>query len=747
MKNKKDMENGDVNDVILRSRNDNSFSRRWARCSKNERKGTCCILGFAITVSIGVGVYFFLFSDKIVICKTSECHDASMEILSFIDERYKPCDDFYRFACGTFLKNNSFEDPFMMQSVKLLMEEQIQLDINKMLEEDIDKDDLASVNLAKTFYKTCMNLPAIEKAGLSRLEQLFKQIGGWPILEDDDKEWDNFVWSKAAGVLRAFGVNFDFFFNVTVEVDRENPERYILGIHDRFFSPSNISTNTKITFLNYMYEVASQFNVKTKNLRQDLNDVLNFMVELGRISDVAKQYNKTNSYNPHSLTDLFVNYPTIRWAEFLQSILLSTTQLRLDDIINVADPVYLQQLETLLSRTDKRVLANFMGWHLVQSLINYLPARILDKAYDFLRKVNGHFYRKPREGVCVEATRKRLSAPINIGYIERYFDEDTKYNMTILIKNVKQQFKTNLLMMNWLDEETKRKIMKMLMSSLTKIYSDMDFLNLLHEISIYDSIHINENNLLNAVLDLDSISWDLHFGLLRQPVKDDWMKTENFISGLKVIYSPSENTLKFPLGLFRGVYYNKNRPDYINYGLLGSMLAHQISHIFVDAEGAKVPESKAAEQRLFSKWSAESVKRYSKKLECLSNQYAQFELRDVENIRANSQITRDEDIADLAGLKIAYDTYVEKEWRYGRDQALPGLKYTPKQLFWISSALQFCSKYPARYLKDKYSGNRYHHSPSEFRVNGPLQNLEEFSSDFGCPSGSYMNPENKCYIW
>lgn len=99
-----------------------------------------------------------------------------------------------------------------------------------MLEDEIDKEDLPSFNVAKKFYRACMNEQAIERAGIKQLHQLFKQMGGWPILEGEDWDSDNFVWTKAVRNLRAFGVNFDFFFNITVDIDREHPERYILGV-------------------------------------------------------------------------------------------------------------------------------------------------------------------------------------------------------------------------------------------------------------------------------------------------------------------------------------------------------------------------------------------------------------------------------------------------------------------------------------------------------------------------------------
>lgn len=115
------------------------------------------------------------------------------------------------------------------------------------------------------------------------------------------------------------------------------------------------------------------------------------------------------------------------------------------------------------------------------------------------------------------------------------------------------------------------------------------------------------------------------------------------------------------------------------------------------------------------------------------------------NSQLNSSNTRDEDLADLAGMKVAYDTYINLVEERGPEPILPGLQYTPNQLFWISSAIRHCSKFSTETLQ-KYVNN-YHQSPKQFRVNGPLQNLLEFSNDFGCSIGTNMNPEEKCIIW
>ncbi|KAJ8979360.1 hypothetical protein NQ317_010133, partial [Molorchus minor] len=185
----------------------------------------------------------------------------------------------------------------------------------------------------------------------------------------------------------------------------------------------------------------------------------------------------------------------------------------------------------------------------------------------------------------------------------------------------------------------------------------------------------------------------------------------------------------FPIGIFRGIFYRPDRPEYINYALLGSIIAHEISHVFMN---------------MTNWWTPYSLLNYDEKLQCLAGQYGKFQVAELGKL-LNPAKTRDEDMADLAAMKVSYDTYVKWVQDNGEESRLPGLNYSPNQLFWISSAIRHCSKYSTQTLEIHIAN--YPWSPAQYRVNGPLQNIEDFAFDFECPVGSKMNPETKCVIW
>ncbi|KAH1005358.1 hypothetical protein HUJ04_006359 [Dendroctonus ponderosae] len=620
MKSNSRMENGDI---TVRETHCNNLTTWWSSRTKNEKKCSYCVFGFMLSATLGLVVYFALFADKNIICKSSECQAASTQLLGFIDNSQNACDNFYQFACGSSRETNT------SAGYQNIMEDDINIQIRQMLDSESNNSNIPSIDLAKQFYKVCFN-NGETRNGMKHLTSVLHLIGGWPVLEGYDWKAERFTsWAVAVRTLRNYGVNFNMFFDINVDVDREHPERYILSIHPnlkhRFFN----GNNSEEFILNYMSDIAAQFYPQKRIQRQELIDVLNFIFSLEKISEKSRRLtaNKPNNLF-YTISDLQSEYPTIPWIEYLEGV-LRAVPLRPDDLINVADPLYLKHLHSLLNSTNPRIIANFMGWQVIQSLINFLPPTVQDKSYTYLEKINGDFYRKPRWKICVEAIRERMSAVINMGYIKLYFDNDTKYRVMDLIRAVKNTFRKRLLMAEWLDKVTKRKVMKILMSSVVKLYSDSDLVNLAQESSFYNEINIGQDELLKGVLHLNLVYWDLHYARLIAPVQDEWVRSQTFLSGSKVSYSATENILKFPLGIFRGIYFDSSRPDYMNYALLGNVLGHQISHIFVDGQLANMQASKTAQQKILNWWSAESLQAYLDIMQCISNQFSRFQAQTI----------------------------------------------------------------------------------------------------------------------
>jgi membrane metallo-endopeptidase-like protein 1 len=258
--------------------------------------------------------------------------------------------------------------------------------------------------------------------------------------------------------------------------------------------------------------------------------------------------------------------------------------------------------------------------------------------------------------------------------------------------------------------------------------------------AFYENLEVNDNDYYTSVLNLTKFGTDYSFSKLRQPVnKSDWI-THSKTAIVNAFYSAIENSIQFPAGILQGAFFSSDRPRYMNYGAIGFVIGHEITHGF-DDQGRQFDK----QGNLVDWWAEETKKRYLEKALCIIKQYGNYTAHEV-GLKLNGINTQGENIADNGGVKEAYYAYNVWTKRHGVEPRLPGLQdYTPQQMFWISAANVWCSKYRPETLKNRITTG--FHSPGRFRIIGPFSNLEDFSNDFRCPLGSNMNPVKKCQVW
>lgn len=198
-------------------------------------------------------------------------------------------------------------------------------------------------------------------------------------------------------------------------------------------------------------------------------------------------------------------------------------------------------------------------------------------------------------------------------------------------------------------------------------------------------------------------------------------------------------SLEFPAGILQGQFFSAERPMFMNFGAIGSIIGHEITHGF-DDQGKQFDEN----GNLFDWWDGKTTEAYLEKARCIIEQYGNF-TEPLTKLNLNGINTQGENIADNGGLKEAYLSYQKYVKINGAEKKLPGLNYSTNQLFWISSAQTWCSSFRPEALKKRILTGV--HSPTQFRVLGPFSNMKEFAEDFKCSKGSKMNPEKKCEVW
>lgn len=295
--------------------------------------------------------------------------------------------------------------------------------------------------------------------------------------------------------------------------------------------------------------------------------------------------------------------------------------------------------------------------------------------------------------------------------------------------------------LDWMDSKTKTRALKKADQITPHIAYAKEILDdkLINE--FYEGIDLQKDSYLKNIIRLKKFISLYYVKEFRNPIDKQSWKTHGGAAIVNAFYNPAENSIQFPAGILDGVFFNADRPLYMNYGAIGFVVGHEITHGF-DDQGSQ----KDGDGNLVDWWEPETKKRYLEKAQCIIDQYGNYTVEvEGEVLNVNGITTQGENIADNGGIKETFRAYESVVRKYGPEPILPGLGYSQRQLMWLSGASVWCSvKRPAS-LKNQVLTDP--HSPGIYRVNGPFANMPEFAQDWGCPVGSKMNPVNRCNVW
>ncbi|XP_033212286.1 neprilysin-2-like [Belonocnema kinseyi] len=667
-------------------------------------------------------------------CLTPDCKNAASKILQYMDPKVAPCDDFYKFACGNFIKSTVIPKDDTRVQIDDSIDDKVMQQLKIIIEEPIKSNEPRWAKTTKSLYNACMNTNAIEKNSFHKILAYFNKLGGWPVLEDSWKEKD-FDWKQATYDMKKWGFETDFFFTCYVDTgDEVNWKSMILidqtylAIGCEYFIKG--FTDKKVqAYYDLMVEVAVIFGAKRTRAEKELKESLEFEMKLGVIS---------GTYDPPtekqmSVKELSKKYPSIPWKEYFSTLFPSAA---IDDyaLIRVIMPSFFDKFETLMKKTPKRVLANYLLWRAILDSGNYLNSKIFNLTHEFYGAISEAKWR-----TCLHFTNKKLGTSFGALYVRKFFNKESKKSAEELAANIEQQFKKILKEVDWMDEKTKRNALVKLESINNLIgYPDELFDNKKLD-EFYMKLEITPDDYLQAVLNMTIFLKDKLSNQLRYPVKRlDWTSHSAIAFG-NTVYKKEENSISIYAGRQQDIFLHKDRPQYLNYARLGVLLAREITHGF-DWQGSLFGKNGDPEDW----WTKETEENVSKKADCIIKQYGNYTAEEV-GLKLNANKVAVENIADNGGVKISYLAYQDWLKKHGPELKLPGLNYSQTQLFWIQAAIQHCAKYTKESLKNDIMTSDY--SPAKFRVLGTFSNRPEFSKDFNCPRDSTMNPVKKCSVW
>ncbi|XP_014207875.1 neprilysin-2-like [Copidosoma floridanum] len=680
------------------------------------------------------------------ICNTTECKNTASSVLKNMDPTVEPCDDFYRFACGGFHKNTIIPDDKTSVNTFSIISDKLQKQLRASIEEESKPDDPRPFKLLKTYYQNCMNLTHIEEEGLDPLHRNLKELGGWPVLMNNSWVEDDWSWTESVYKLRKMGYLFNFFIDLSVYTHlKNNTKRVIqldqatLGVSREYLSRGLRDRIVKAYF-NYMVDIAQILGADRDYAAEQLKESLEFEIKLANISlPSEKRRNITALYNAMTIAELSKRFPSIPWIEYFNTILAPTTSVTEDEVVVVNVPTFITELEKLLMKTPKRVLANYLMWRVAESSIDYLDDEIRKQPFEFYKITKGIKKRKPRWKECMDFASDDLLISVGALYVRKYFNKDAKSTVVEMVSDIRNEFIKILHTIDWMDNKTREAALDKAKSMTTHIAYPEELFDDEKLEKFYEKLEISSGSYLESALNLTLFGTEYAFEILRKPVnKSEWIY-HGMSAIVNAYYSNTENSIELPAGLLQGAFFNSDRPKYMNYGAIGYAIGHEITHGFDDL-GRQFDKN----GNLVNWWGEETEKKFLQKAKCIIYQYGNYTSKEAQ-LNVNGVTTQGENIADNGGIKLAYLAY--KKWvrRNGPEAQLPGLNYTGQQMFWLSTANTWCSKFRPEKLKLSITTGL--HSPPEFRVLGPMSNMPKFSKDFNCPLGTIMNPRHKCTVW
>ncbi len=647
------------------------------------------------------------------------------DVLGAMDRSADPCQDFYRYACGNWLDTTELpaDESRWTRSFSVIREENRTI-IREILE-DAAKNPGNDPDRRRVgyFYGTCMDEKGVEKAGTKPLQPIFREI---------DSVKDAASLLDVAGRLHRRGANV--LFDIDAIPDFKNPELNIafvsqggLGMPDRDYYLSD-DEKKRALLKDYEKHVAAVFGLLGEDeaaAKRHAADMLAFETELAKASrprvemrQVERLYNKIDIAGLKKLT------PDLPWDAFLGAI-------GYPDLvdISVATPEFFERLNGLVGEVGPETLRTYLRWHATREMSSLLPAAFVGAEFDFYgKKLLGQQELEPRWKRCVDATQGALGEVVGKVYVKLRFAGSSKQVAQEMIRDIEAAFEQALPKLTWMDEQTRARALEKKAAVRNKIGYPDEWLD-------YSTMKLRPKGFFHNAVAAAEFEFDRQAQKLGNPVDPkEWLMTPQMVNAY---YHPLLNEIAFPAGILQPPFFHRDFPAAMNYGAIGGVIGHELTHGF-DDQGRKFDPS----GQMNEWWEPEASERFQKAAACVDDAYSQYEVEP--GVKVNGQLTLGENIADIGGLKEAYQAYKLWENRHGvPEPAVDGL--TNDQLFFLAWAQGWCTVTTAE--RERLQVTTDSHSPAKFRVNGPMSHNPAFAKAFNCKVGSPMRPKNQCQVW
>ncbi len=645
-----------------------------------------------------------------------------------LDRKAEPCQDFYEFANGTWRANNAIPPSMVIWSKRWAAGEATKDVLRGILEEAAGKSSSAPAKstdrLIGDYYGACMDEKQIEALGVKAIKrelELIQSIGSSNELQ------------RVISQLHRQGLFATFAFGSTQ--DPHNPQQVIaeaaaagLGLPDRdyYFKDDEKSKETRQKYLEH---VAKMFMLAgSDKAAAEASALVVMRMETALAGATLTNVELRDPYaTDHKMTldQAQKLTPDFNWTEYFKLLNIDTQV-----AINVDQPKFMQEFQKQLKETALSDWKTNLRWQVLLAASPSLSTPFVKEDFAFNQEyLQGAKEIKPRWKRCVEATDSDLGEALGRKYVEKTFSPEAKARMQEMVNNILAALHDDILSLTWMSDATKKKALEKLATFNPKVgYPD--------KWKDYSSVGITRTAYWNDVVEARRFAVTDDAQLIGKPV--DRLRWGMTTPTSNAYYNPQLNEIVFPAGILLPPMFDVNATDAANYGGIGPVIGHEISHGF-DDQGAEYD----ATGELKNWWTPADHKEFESRGQCVVDQFSNYTVEG--GLHQNGKLVLGESIGDLGGVKLAYLAFQKSMLGKPRPADVDG--FTPEQQFFISWGQARGDAIRPEAQREFVLTNP--HPVSKYRVLGPLSNLPEFQKAFTCKAGDAMvRPvEKRCVIW
>jgi predicted metalloendopeptidase len=643
------------------------------------------------------------------------------------DTTCSACEDFYRWANGGWITRTPIPGDQPWWSAFHELQDRNFTDLRRLLDEAAGqarttKDpDTRRLGL---FYASCMDSAAVEAAGIRPLAE---ELGRIAAIRDRAR------LPQAIGRLQQRGADAGFLFHSNA--DAKHSRRTIaevyqagLGLPEReyYFKPDSGSATIRRDYVAHVGRMLRLAGGDSATATAEGTSVMELETALARASMTIEQQRDPEAvYHLTSAAELRRQAPALRWDDYLRERRIGSPP-----ELNVAQPEFVRTMDSLLTHAPVEQWRAYLRWRLLDAMAPSLSSAFVNESFRFNGVVlQGVKEQRPRWKRCLTFADNSLGEILGRAYVRRYFMPDAKARALAMVRNVQAELRARLTRLTWMSEATKAKAYRKLEAMVNRIgYPD--------RWRDYSALEVSAGPFATNLLRANAFNASDDLARIGKPTdRTRWGYSPPTVNAS---YNPSLNVITFPAGILQPPFYDPRADDAVNYGGMGAVIGHEITHGF-DDQGRQFD----ADGNLSGWWDSTDAKAFNARAERLVTQAGEYVV--VDTLKANGKNTLGENIADLGGLLIAYGAYERSLEGKPRPAPIDGL--TGEQRFFMGWAQVWRSNVRPQFARLLVAVDV--HGPNAFRVNGPLANMPEFARAFGCRPGDPMvRPDSvRVAIW